>query len=40
LNDGLNINEDVIMLRNPWGKTSYNKKWNFADPAWTDALVK
>jgi hypothetical protein len=30
---------EVIMVRNPWGKSTYNKDWHKADPKWTDALV-
>jgi len=30
---------DMIMLRNPWGSTYYNRTWSSSDPNWTDALV-
>jgi len=34
------IDEDVLLMRNPWGITGYNKKWNYEDADWTDELVK
>jgi len=31
---------DALLVRNPWGLTSYNGTYNSTDPAWTDSLVQ
>jgi hypothetical protein len=30
---------DILMIRNPWGVSSYNKEWNAKDTRWTAATV-
>jgi len=35
--DGGN-NHNLVMMRNPWGVTTYNKEWRSGDPAWTQTL--
>ena len=30
---------DMILMRNPWGITTYKGDWNENDPRWTDELV-
>jgi hypothetical protein len=30
---------NMIMLRNPWGTTSYSRAWNKNYNAWTSALI-
>lgn len=37
---GATSENDVLVIRNPWGKTQYNGKWNYKDGDWTDALVR
>ena len=32
--------EDVILMRNPWGETNYRGEWSKSDSRWTDELVK
>ena len=32
-------NADMVMLRNPWGTTTYSGTWNKDDSSWTDAKV-
>ena len=32
--------EQLIKLRNPWGKEQYNGPWNDKDPQWTDDFKK
>ena len=29
----------MVLMRNPWGRTSYSGPWKHDDSAWTDALV-
>lgn len=35
-------NDDVhnmLLIRNPWGESTYNIQWSQLDPVWTDELV-
>ena len=33
-------NEQLLLIRNPWGRTGYTGLWNYKDTKWTDELVK
>ena len=37
--DPFGSKHDLIMLRNPWGMTSYNGTWNSKDLSWDDYMV-
>ena len=30
---------EMVLMRNPWGTTSYSGTWKYDDSNWTDALV-
>lgn len=32
-------NTEMVLMRNPWGYTSYSGPWKYNDAAWTDAKV-
>lgn len=32
-------NIEMVLMRNPWGTTTYSGPWKYNDAAWTDALV-
>lgn len=36
---GSTVDHKLYMLRNPWGSTEYNGKWNKADTAWTSDYI-
>lgn len=33
------LEEDVILVRNPWGRTEYTGEWSYTDKRWTPELV-
>jgi len=32
--------EEVLLMRNPWGNTGYTGRWNAKDENWTEDLAK
>jgi len=38
MKDGSSTN--MIMVRNPWGKTYYNAEWSYEDSRWGDSFYK
>lgn len=39
MTDTNNVAHKMLLMRNPWGETSYRSDWSSDDSRWTDALV-
>jgi len=37
--DANKVEYQMLLMRNPWGETTYSSEWNSNDTRWTDALV-
>ena len=39
MTDAEGVEHTMLLMRNPWGKTTYSSDWKSTDSRWTDELV-
>lgn len=39
MKDKQNKNYDIVIVRDPWGDSSYNRSWNMNDTRWTADMI-